>query len=279
MYAIIRHSKLHTIGNIRASGEHTFRERETLNADPNLSHLNQHYLAKNTDELVANIEAKLPEKVRKNGVICLEYLVTASPEFFATKTREETIDYFRQSISWLKQRHGEENIAYFGLQMDETTPHLVAYVVPIDPKGKLNARHFTGGREKLSEYQDSFAKAVERFGLKRGIKGSKAKHQDVKRHYAMINHSVTVPRNEADLMAGYAQAVALRAENERLKAQIEALKPKPIEKWKSKATERTDFDPFSDAPKTQNKAPTSDFVDNAHSTSLTDTPKPPRRRF
>lgn len=82
MYAIIRHAKLHTVGNLTASGEHTFRERDTPNADPEMTKHNSHYLAQNTAELVENVKSKLPEKVRKNGVICLEYLVTASPEFF-----------------------------------------------------------------------------------------------------------------------------------------------------------------------------------------------------
>lgn len=279
MYAIIRHAKLHTIGNVRASGEHTFRERDTPNADPDLTGLNQHYHAKNTNELVANIEAKLPAKIRKNGVICLEYLVTASPEFFASKSGEQKTEFFRKSIEWLKERHGEKNIAYFGLQLDESTPHLVAYVVPIDPKGKLNARHFTGGREKLSEYQDSFAKAVEHLGLKRGVKGSKAKHQEVKRHYAMVNHALNAPKNEADLMAGYAQAVTLKAENERLKAQIEALKPKPIEKWKSKANGATGVDPFSDTHKKPKLAPTSDFSTQDPPEPSPEPPKTPRGRF
>ncbi|WP_252513350.1 plasmid recombination protein [Acinetobacter nosocomialis] len=31
------------------------------------------------------------------------------------------------------------------MHRDETTPHLVAYVVPIDSKGNLNCREFLAG--------------------------------------------------------------------------------------------------------------------------------------
>jgi hypothetical protein len=282
MYAIIRHAKLHTVGNLTASGEHTFRERDTPNADPEMTKHNSHYLAQNTAELVENVKSKLPEKVRKNGVICLEYLVTASPEFFVHSSAEKRDDYFREAREWLVQRHGEKNIAYVGIQLDESTPHMVAYVVPIDPKGRLNASHFTGSRMKLSEYQDSFANAVEQFGLKRGIKGSKAQHQQVKRHYGMINQALNAPTDIAALEAGYAQAITLRAENEALKAQLEALKPKPIVKWKSKAKGKLSVDPFSDAPKEPNTTHKNEFEPDSRpdlSSNLENSPKTPRNRF
>ena len=68
-----------------------------------------------------------------------------------------------------------------GIQLDETTPHLVAYVVPIDKKGKLNCRHFLGGREKMTAMQTDFANVVgAKYGLQRGQEGSKAKHEEVK---------------------------------------------------------------------------------------------------
>ena len=40
--------------------------------------------------------------------------------------------YFRDSLEWLKQRHGAENVVYAGIHRDETTPHMYAYVVPRD---------------------------------------------------------------------------------------------------------------------------------------------------
>ena len=65
-----------------------------------------------------------------------------------------------------------ENLIYAGIHRDETTPHLYAYVVPIDPQGKLNCRHFLGGAKALSQMQTDFAEQVgQRHGLQRGSKG------------------------------------------------------------------------------------------------------------
>ncbi|WP_236949646.1 plasmid recombination protein, partial [Mycobacterium tuberculosis] len=74
-----------------------------------------------------------------------------------------------------------------GIQLDESTPHIVAYVVPKDPKGKMNARYWLGGADKLTAMQTDFADKVgAKYGLERGVEGSQAKHQDVKRRHAQV---------------------------------------------------------------------------------------------
>lgn len=65
-------------------------------------------------------------------------------------------------------------------------PHIHAYLVPLDEKGKLNCRALFGGREKLSKFQDSYALAMAPLGLERGIKGSRATHTSVKEYYAAV---------------------------------------------------------------------------------------------
>lgn len=191
MYAILRTSKLKTFGNIAASASHNFRERETLNADPERTHLNIHHGAVSSDEVTAKVKNLLPEKVRSNAVLCIEYLITASPEFF--ENGAQNLDYFERARDWLEKKHGEKNIVYSGIQLDEKTPHMVAYVVPIDDKGKLNARHFLGGRENLRNMQTDFAKNVgEYFGLERGVEGSPAKHERVKKFYGNLEKNIAL---------------------------------------------------------------------------------------
>jgi cation transport regulator ChaB len=125
--------------------------------------------------------------VRKNAVLVIEYFIGASPEWFKEQSIERREAYFDEAEKWLKERHGKENVIAFTRQYDETSPHVCAYVVPIDPKGKLNCSHFLDGREKLSEMQTDFAEKVGKpFGLERGIEGSKAKHTTVKQYYADI---------------------------------------------------------------------------------------------
>lgn len=133
---------------------------------------------------------RLPDKYRKDAVIGLEYFVGASPQWFDGKTREQQDAYFRESIDWLEKRHGKENVVGWSIHRDETSPHLVAYVVPISDRGTLNAKQWTGGAAALSKMQTDFAKNVgARNDLERGIEGSKAHHQTIKGFYAQIGQA------------------------------------------------------------------------------------------
>lgn len=185
-YAIIRHEKIKTIGNLKASAEHTFRERPTDNADASKTHLNEHDGAISSDEVVQRFQQEFPEKLRKNGVLAVEYLMTASPEWWEKASAEQQAEFFKRSREFLYERHGKENVLYTGTQLDESTPHMVAYVLPRDDKGRMNAAHFLDGRKKLSECQDTYAEKVKSLGLERGIEGSTAKHERVKRHYGLL---------------------------------------------------------------------------------------------
>lgn len=190
-YAILRVAKLKTIGAVAASGHHTFRERETPNADAQRTGLNVAIGTKNTADLLDAVRKQLPEKRRKDAVLCLEYLISASPDWFGDDWREKKnhgSKYFADALNWLKDKHGAENVICGNIQLDEKTPHLVVYVVPRTTDGRLSAKQFVGGRTKLSAMQTDFGKAVgQQHGLERGIEGSKANHGKVKRYYDGVN--------------------------------------------------------------------------------------------
>lgn len=192
-YAILRTAKLTSLGSVGGSAQHNFRERDTPNADPERTALNCTSGAQSSKELVAGVKARLAtqDKVRKNAVLAVEYFVGASPEWFSQADPKQREAYFDQAEKWLKERHGTENVIAVTRQYDETSPHVCAYVVPIDPKGKLNCSHFLDGREKLTQMQTDFADKVgQQFGLERGIEGSKAKHKTIKQYYAEIQAPV-----------------------------------------------------------------------------------------
>lgn len=189
-YAIIRIAKLKNMGHVGGSLSHTYRTIDTPNADASRTHLNNNSHISRDDALKA-IQAKIPEKKRKNAVHCFEYLITASPEWQGWHTDQQQ-KYFDDAIKWLGDRHGAENVVVTSIHLDETTPHLVAYVVPLID-GKLNARATTTGKDAFSKMQTDFAEKVgKKYGLERGEKGSKAKHEDVKRFYADITKGVEV---------------------------------------------------------------------------------------
>ena len=203
-FVILRTTKLKTAGEIGGSLGHTFRLMKTPNADKSKLHLNEHEFSLN--QIKQNIKDRLPEKVRKNGVRVVEYLITASPDWQGWGTDAEK-DFFDTAKRWLKEKHGSENVVGLSIHRDETTPHLIAYVVPIDENGKLNARGIFGGRDKMSAMQSSFADQIKELGLERGIEGSRAKHTTIKQFYADIQAPIqkadiqcdSIPRFKGDL--------------------------------------------------------------------------------
>lgn len=215
---VIRVQKLKTIGFAVASGRHTWREIPTDNADPERRHLNQDWRqVTSSGQLAAAIKSRhsaLTERPSRASVACLEYLITANHDAFRSGGGLVDHDaYFRDSLAWLEAKHGKENIVAVNVQLDELTPHLVVYVVPVieetdrlvnrsviapgrDTNGKqnrlvtkvkmagsvrLSAAHFIDGPTKLSKIQTEFAAVVgAKHGLERGVEGSQANHVTTK---------------------------------------------------------------------------------------------------
>lgn len=187
-YAILRTQKLKSVVAVRRSMKHAFRDQDTPNADSERTPDNTHIGAQSVDDGLAKVAALLPEKRRSDAVLCVEYLVTASPEAMAGKSREQQDAYLHDALEWIRERHGAANVVYAGIHRDESTPHLYAYAVPLDADtGRLNAKKWLGGAKALSQMQTEFADRIgKRHGLERGIEGSKARHTTVREFYAGI---------------------------------------------------------------------------------------------
>lgn len=207
-YCIMRIKKLHTNANVGGAISHHLRTRETDNADPERMKKNwfcpgvdfyengKYDHEKNADlenrkkaqsRAMAIYKKILPEKIRKNAVRAVEFMMTVSPEVMS-REGFNSVSYLNACQRWVRDKFGKENVFFIAQHLDETTPHVSLLLTPLDDKGKLNARKFFGGREKMSDLQDDFYESVgKEFGLERGIKGSKAKHQTIKSYYAKQN--------------------------------------------------------------------------------------------
>ena len=183
-FAIYRTAKLKSFGEIGGSLSHTYRTRPTLNADENKLHLNKH-IFETYNQCFDALKNAIPEKRRSNAVLCIEHLITASPDWNGWGTKKEE-EFFKKSLEFLNNKYGKENVIACSIHRDETTPHLIVYVVPIDEKGGLNAKKWLGGRAKLSQTQTDFANEVKNLGLERGLENSKARHKTIKQFYAEI---------------------------------------------------------------------------------------------
>ena len=189
-YAIMRAKKLANMGSVAASMQHCYRERETHNADQERTPDNQHLVAKSTDEAMGKLRVLLPEKRRKDAVLAVEYVMTASPEWFAQATPEQEKAFFQRSLQWLADKYGADRIVTASIHRDEATPHLSAFVVPLTQDKRLSAKEFIGSRDKLRADQTTYAACVVDLGLERGIEGSKATHQTIQQHYAAVERGV-----------------------------------------------------------------------------------------
>lgn len=188
-FAIMRAKKLSSMGSVAASLQHCYRDRETLNADQERTHQNEHLASQTTDEAMGVLRERLPEKRRKDAVLAVEYMMTASPEWWETASQEQQNMFFSNSVKWLSDKYGKENIVTATVHRDELTPHLSAFVVPRTADGRLSAKEFIGNRTKMSLDQTTYAERMESLGLERGIKGSRATHQRVKSHYGALEQA------------------------------------------------------------------------------------------
>ena len=240
-FCILRTAKLTSLGNVAASAAHTFRERPTPNADQARTHLNDNRGALSAAALVEAVQERVALAERTataRPVLCIEYLITATPEALAAKSAQERAAYFADALRWVEERHGKANVVCSSLQRDESTEHLVVYAVPLvereakqrkrsvivgkgedgkpiretrlfsEPAGvSLSAKDFLGGRDKLSRMQTEFAEKVgQQHGLQRGVEGSKAVH-----------------KRNADIGAMSAERLALRKQVKELQDEIERL--------------------------------------------------------
>lgn len=207
-FAILRTAKIKSLGNMGASLQHTFRERDTPNADPSKRVENTVLAGPDTADAVLNAwHQRAPEKIRKNAVHGLEYFIGGSPEKMHAMPRQQQDQYFADALDWLKKRHGPENILSAVVHRDETTPHMTVMTIPLDAKGKLNARSFVGSRKDLSELQTGFAAEVgAAHGLERGQLRSRATHERVQRVYGYMTDppmAVELPERAAGGLLGF----------------------------------------------------------------------------
>ncbi|HEY9707095.1 MAG TPA: MobV family relaxase [Oculatellaceae cyanobacterium] len=197
-YAIARIAKLKR-QNIAGSASHCARTRLTPNADPtveNIRFIGSDDPNEKLEDLVLNKinPPSQKRKIRPDAVWCVELLLTASPKYFRpdnpthggyydpTRMKE----WLTANQQYLNQTWGER-IVRAELHLDEMTPHIHAYLVPLDSLGQLNCKSLFGGREKMRRFQDDYHAAVQHLGLERGIKGSLAQHQDMKDFYQIVN--------------------------------------------------------------------------------------------
>lgn len=210
-YAVLHIMK--ASGSCTAIARHIERSTQPDNAHPELRHLNRDDFIRYPDGVAGLGEAiqhridhaGLTRKVGKNQVLALNVLLSSDGEALRRLADEGRLNEWAEaSVGWAKETFGAANVVGAHLHMDEQTPHLHVTVVPIvtterrrrASEAKAKKRYRTKPkngprlsaddimtRDNLTSFQDTYAKAMERFGLERGIRGSEARHVDQHEYY------------------------------------------------------------------------------------------------
>lgn len=234
-YAIMRGEKRKT-GDVRGITAHIARTQPTPNADPSKLHTNYAVIgpAWNDQKGINDaIEARTPAKYRKDAVRAIEYIVSASPEWFEQNSERQASLYFESAVDWFQDEFGAENVVSAVVHKDESSPHMHILVVPLDAEtGRLNGKWFFGNKGILQKRQSRFAEHMSPFGVERGKADPERTHtkvsewraghsklDDREKHLASREASATARLQQAKqeaANAATAQAAARRASSELL---------------------------------------------------------------
>lgn len=157
---------------------------------------------------------------KNKSVICNNLIVSASPTFFRENGgdwgkvdyQEKLEQWTQRNVKYFKEKYGD-NFISATLHLDEATPHLHVFITPMEeitrkkkrskadiaankPNETFKAHQFNGkklfNQSRLLQLQDEYPAYFDDMGLKRGKKGSDAKHIAVKDYYKDVG-SVQMP--------------------------------------------------------------------------------------
>ena len=191
-FAIYRFEKVKNLGSLSSQQKHVLRAVETPNASPKYSPFNRVLFGSpdaflGVKERVAEVKSN-GKKIRKDSVLACEVLLTASPEFFKPRDFDREMEWLKENVKWLREEFGDENVVQAVVHFDESTPHIHAVVFPRTKDGRLSCFEVFGGPQDLAMRQTRYAKAMEKFGLQRGISKDKTKrnHEEIRTAYGKV---------------------------------------------------------------------------------------------
>lgn len=118
---------------------------------------------------------------RKDSIVGITGVYTASEEWFRTHTKTEWMQYFKDCLAFHDKVYGHCINAV--IHMDEDVPHMQCVSIPLieDERGwHLSAKMVMGGRSDYQKRQDEFFEEVgEPHGMDRGVRRDAA---EIKKH-------------------------------------------------------------------------------------------------
>lgn len=208
---ILRTQKVKSRGQITQAAEHNFRLRDQNNIDETRTPLNKILVnsldvditkASDLQEKLSAFYEGLGVKERSDNVLMMEFVVSASPEFFEKKTPAQVETWAKHQVDFFELKFlGQVKIAV--LHLDEKTPHL-HFMIGTELESVKKYKNQTGeffkkswslnakryDKQFLIDLHTEHAKHNEKFGLKRGVKGSMRNHTSLKEFYKIVDKAL-----------------------------------------------------------------------------------------
>ena len=206
MVARMQKMKVGNLGGAFRHNERIYENHSNKDIDPKKSNLNYELTDRNRkmsyESQIKNYvnENKISNRaIRKDAVLCDEWIITSDKKFFENLSPEETREFFETAKDYFAQNYGEQNIAYASVHLDESTPHMHMGVVPMRD-GKLSSKAMFD-RAELLKIQDELPKHMKEHGfdLERGSLNSDAKHLSV----AEFKQEIAFKEVESELVQDY----------------------------------------------------------------------------
>lgn len=178
--------KAGNLGGAYKHNERVFENHSNKDIDTERSHLNYELTDRERsvsyEKQIKDYvnENKISQRaIRKDAVLCDEWIITSDKAFFEKLSPGETRSFFEAAKDYFAENYGEQNIAYASVHMDESTPHMHLGIVPMRD-GKLSSKAMFD-REELKKIQDELPQYLNEqgFELERGARNSEAKHKTV----------------------------------------------------------------------------------------------------
>ena len=202
-------------GNDAPVTAHIGRRVHPANADQSREYLNEQLVdyPEGVEDRTAAIQhridtAGITRKISHNQVRALRVMLSGTHEdMVRIEAAGQLNEWCADSLKWLQETFGADNVVSADLHRDEQTPHIHATIVPIatgekrikptnkptDPNKKKYRKKPANTvrlcaddvmtRKNLERFQDTYAERMEKYGLERGIRGSEARHITTQQYY------------------------------------------------------------------------------------------------
>ena len=219
---------------IRGIQSHNRRERESrsnpdIDYDRSSANYELHDPASTNyaEAIQRRIDAlQLAKAVRKDAVRMCGLIVTSDSTFFQSLSPEDTRRFFEESKAFLMDFVGAENVVSAMVHMDEKTPHMHFFHVPVTQDGRLNANKIYT-RQSLRKLQSELPAYLQSrgFAIERGVEqtpGSAKKHLDTREFKQQKEELARLSQESAVLMRDSLRSLRLLGQREEeLKKSIE----------------------------------------------------------